>query len=405
MAESLNMKLLAQDTLGGFGNIGEGVSLQVTPQGRRIIWLAHESAPKNFTGVDVTDPRKPRVIAQTEMPHRKVRSNSLEVTGDIMAVAYEVSVRGEQPAGFELFDISTPETPRSISFFDCSGPLSRGVHQLWFVDGKTVHLSAGAADVTPRNLLDDQFYRAIDVSDLSKPRELGRWWYPGTHEGDEAPVPPRHPRSFNIGDAGYRTHNTNVYPERPDRAYLGYIDGGAIVLDISDIARPHMVSHWNPHPPFPGFTHTLLPLFDRDLFVVSAESVHDNAADWPKLVWMVDARNAGNLVPISTLPLPPVEEHAYRGGRYGAHNLHENRPGPAFRSSNLIFGTYFNGGVRAHDITNPFQPREVAYYVPDAPEGSKAKAPQINDVFVDENRIIYAVDRFGGGLYILEMTV
>src|SRR5437762_3599820 len=129
MVESLNMKLLAQDLLGGFGNIGEGVSLQVSG-GRRIIWLAHESAPKNFTGVDVTDPRKPRVICQTEMPHRKVRSNSLEVVGDILAVAYEVSVRGEKPAGFELFDISKPEEPRSISFFDCSGPLSRGVHQL-----------------------------------------------------------------------------------------------------------------------------------------------------------------------------------------------------------------------------------------------------------------------------------
>ena len=108
---------------------------------------------------------------------------------------------------------------------------------------------------------------------------------------------------------------------------------------------------------------------------------------------------------LNSEPLPPVEEHMYRGGRYGAHNVNENRPGPAFRSSTLIIGSYFNGGVRAHDITNPFQPREIAYYVPDAPKGSKAGASQINDVFVDENRIIYAVDRFGGGLYILEMTV
>jgi hypothetical protein len=28
-------------------------------------------------------------------------------------------------------------------------------------------------------------------------------------------------------------HNTNVYPRRPDRAYIGYIDGGAVILDIS----------------------------------------------------------------------------------------------------------------------------------------------------------------------------
>ena len=30
---------------------------------------------------------------------------------------------------------------------------------------------------------------------------------------------------------------------------------------------------------------------------------------------------------------------------------------------------------------------------------------QINDVWVDENRLIYTVDRFAGGLYILEMDI
>ena len=165
-----------------------------------------------------------------------------------------------------------------------------------------------------------------------------------------------------------------------------------------------MVSHWNPHPPFPGFTHTLMPLFGRNLYVVSDECTRDAGADWPKLVWLLDARRDDNLVPIGTLPLPPVDEFAYRGGRYGAHNLHENRPGPSFHSETLIFGTYFNGGLRVHDISDPFQPKEVAHYVPPAPPGSRAGAIQINDVYVDENRIIYAADRFGGGLYVLEMT-
>jgi len=55
-----NFKLLAQHELDGFGGMGEGMAVQVAPDGRRIIWLAHESAPKNFTAVDVSDPRKPR---------------------------------------------------------------------------------------------------------------------------------------------------------------------------------------------------------------------------------------------------------------------------------------------------------------------------------------------------------
>ena len=122
-----NFKLLAHDMLGGFGGMGEGMSVQIAPDGRRIIWLAHESAPKNFTAVDVTDPRKPKVVCQTDLPHANMRSNSLETCGNMMAVAYQTSKKDLQPAGFELFDISKPENPKAIGFFDCSGPHSRGV--------------------------------------------------------------------------------------------------------------------------------------------------------------------------------------------------------------------------------------------------------------------------------------
>lgn len=406
-AEVKGFKLLSRDPLLGFGAVGEGVSLQVTGDGRRILWLAHEGPPKNFTAVDVTDPRKPKTIVQTELAHSNMRSNSLEVTGDIMAVAYQVYSFGERNAGIELFDISKPEEPRSISFFDCSGPHSRGVHCVWYVDGEFIHCASGSADFEPRHPRDDQFYRIIDVRDPSKPVEAGRWHLPGTRKGDvEAPperVNPEQPVDNPKGRDGFRVHNANVYPDRPDRAYLGYLDGGAIILDIADKSDPKLVGRWNPHPPYPGFTHTVMPLIDRDLLIVSDESIQDAAGDWPKLTWVLDARNERNPVSISTLPLPDVESYRGRGGRYGSHNLHENRPGPAFRSDTIVFGTYFNGGVRVHDITNPYRPEEIAYYVPEKPEGSRVAATQINDIYVDENGIVYAVERVAGGIHILEM--
>lgn len=400
-AESKNMRLIAQNTLVGFGGMGEGMSMQVAGDGRRILWLAHESAPKNFTGVDVTNPSKPEVVVQTELPHMDMRSNSLEVTGDIMAVAYQTKGKNMQPAGVELFDLSSPEDPKSISFFDCSGPHSRGVHQLWFADGEYVHFAGGSDDFVPTNPIDDQFYRCIDVRDPSKPAEVGRWWYPGTREGDNVAPPPRHPQF----DSGFRAHNTNVYPSRPDRLYMCYLDGGTFIMDISDKANPQVIGSWNPHPPYPGFAHTALPLFGRDIMIVTDESIRDDAGDWPKLAWVVDIRNEDNMVPISTLPLPDPAEFRNRGGRFGAHNLHENRPGPAFQSDDLVFGTYFNGGVRVHDLTNPLQPKEVAYFIPPQPDNSIVSAVQINDVYVDENRIVYAVDRHAGGLYVLELEI
>ena len=402
-ALSLNMRLVAHHELQGFGGIGEGMAMQLAKDGRRILWLAHESAPKNFTAVDVTDPCAPRVIVQTELPHAKVRSNSLDIVGDTMVVAYQTKTIGLKPAGFDVFDIAEPERPRLISHFDASGQHSRGVHAVWFVDGEFVHMAAGAGDFQPRHPNDDQCYRIVDVRNPSKPVEAGRWWFPGTREGDSDPAPERlEPKH----DAGFRAHNTNVYPERPDRAYVGYIDGGAVILDIADKAHPKLVANWRYSPPFNGFTHTVLPLFDRNLLIVSDECVKNDGLDWPKLVWVVDARVETNPVPVSTFPAPPHSAFARRGGRFGAHNLHENLPVPgSWRSDQLIVGTFFNAGVRVYDVSNAYQPQEVAYFVPAAPPLSPVGAVQLNDVFVDDRRLVYTVDRFVGGLYILEMTM
>jgi hypothetical protein len=400
---SLNMRLLAHHELQGFGGIGEGMAIQLAKDGRRILWMAHESAPKNFTAVDVTDPRAPKVVVQTELPHAKVRSNSLDIVGDVMAVAYQVKNVGDKPAGFDLFDISTPERPRLISHFDASGPHSRGVHAVWFVDGEFVHMAAGAADFEPTHPNDDQFYRIVDVRNPSKPVEAGRWWMPGTRKGDSVPPPARLDPKF---DTGWRAHNTNVFPERPDRAYIGYIDGGAVILDIADKAHPKLIANWRYSPPFNGFCHTVLPLFERGLIIVSDECVKNDGFDWPKLVWVLDARVESNPVPIATFPAPPHAAFAKRGGRFGAHNLHENLPVPgSWRSDRIIVGTFFNAGVRAYDVSNPYQPQEVAYFVPGAPALSPVGAVQLNDVYVDDRRIVYSVDRFVGGLYILEMTL
>ena len=403
--EAVNVKLISHDLLKGFGGLGEGMMIQEAKGGRRIMWLAHEGAPKNFTGIDITDKKNPKVIVQTELAHNNMRSNSLDLCGDILAVAYQtLGPKGlgdpgldMDPAGIELFDVSDPENPKSIALYSCKGPGSFGVHQLWFADGDYIHFAGGSSDFTAKNVNDSQFYQCIDVRDPSNLKEVGRWWLPGTREGDAEEMPKRHPQF----DSGHRAHNTNVYPERPDRLYLCYLDSGTFILDISDKANPTVIGSWNPHPPYPGFAHTALPLFDRDLLIVTDECVRNSGGDWPKLTWVLDMRDETNLVPISTLPLPPVEEMSQRPGRFGSHNIHENQPG-SFKSETLIFGTYFNGGMRVHDISNPYQPKEVASFIPDIPADSRAGAAQINDVYVDLDGTIYCVDRFVGGLYALE---
>jgi hypothetical protein len=396
--ESVGMLYLSRHDLSGHGLGGEGMAL-LERGGRRYLYLAHERGPVNFSVLDVTDPRAPRLLAQTTLPHGEVRSNSLAVGDDLMVVAYQVRTPGQRPAGIEVFDLSRPGAPRSAGVLDLSGSRSRGTHWVGFTGGRYAYLSTGTPDSRPTHPLDDQFPVIVDLSRPDRPAEAGRWWLPGTQETDGCPPPVRH-QAF---DAGFRAHNINLSPLRPDRAYVGYLDAGVIVLDIADVSAPRQVARLDYHPPMPGFTHTVLPLLGRNLLAISDESVHDNAADYPKRLWFADISHEQAPLIISSAPMPPVAQFAARGGRFGAHNLHENEPFEwSWQSEEIVFGSFFNAGVRAYDVSDPFQPRQVAAFVPEAPPGSAPGAIQINDVYVAADGIVYAVDRSGGGLYILQ---
>ena len=69
----------------------------------------------------------------------------------------------------------------------------------------------------------------------------------------------------------------------------------------------------------------------------------------------------------------------------------------------IIIGTFFNGGLRAYDIIQSVSAEGDRRLRAAGAAISPAGAIQLNDVFVDEREIVYTVDRHSGGLYILEM--
>jgi hypothetical protein len=433
-AESRNVELVSQIDLNGHGDGGEGLVIQQWPDGTRVLYLAHEGQQTCLSVVDITRPNTPRLIAQLPSPAPGVaRCNSIGLSGRTLAVANQTLEKGQKPAGMWLLDVSDPARVRkaktlqdlSIAFFDASGPFSRGAHCLWFVDGEFVHLTTGMPDFEPTNPLDDQIYVIVDVRDPSHPREVGRWWYPGTRKGDACLpgcLPPRHAKF----DDGYRPHQTEVWPDHPDRAYVAYIDGGAFTLDISGLAgvkaghattfTPKVIGHASFSPPFTAWTHTFQPIFSRNLALASDESVKDNCADAPKLVWLVDIRSETNPVIIGTAPLHADDgKWCKAGGRFGAHNLHPNVPGPmSAKLENTTVASWFNGGVRIFHIADgpagvpdaPPHLEEIGYYIPGPVPafGGKTQPAQINHAIVDERGLIYANDRSTGGLYILKYT-
>ncbi len=82
----------------------------------------------------------------------------------------------------------------------------------------------------------------------------------------------------------------------------------------------------------------------------------------------------------------------------------------------MAFFTWFNAGVRAVDIRDPYSPKEVGYFIPSITEATTQRcikvdgkdrckvAIQSNNVETDDRGYIYVVDRANTGMHILELT-
>jgi hypothetical protein len=118
---------------------------------------------------------------------------------------------------------------------------------------------------------------------------------------------------------------------------------------------------------------------------------------------------------VSNFSVPEASGHyCDRGVRFGAHSANESTAPVFFKK--LAFITYFAAGVRALDIRNPFQPREVGYFIPSTTAATERRcfkfdgaercttSIQSNNAETDERGYIYVVDRANTGMHILELT-
>lgn len=338
-------------------------------------YVGHMDAPHGTSILDVKDPKRPRVIAQIEIPEG-LHSHKVQVQGDVMIVNYErVKANGQPDAGLKIFDISNRERPREIAFYKTTG----GVHR-FTSDARYVYFSPDLEGYLGNIVM------ILDLKDPSRPQEVGRWWMPGQWiGGGEAP-------SWSGSD--HRCH----HPIRKgNRLYVSYWYGGMVILDISDMTRPRLVSHLDWSPPYPAPTHTTLPLpwklMDRDFLVVTDEEIRQKLAPKPPaFLWMVDITDESRPVPVSTFMIPHGREsETYI--QYGAHQPAEQV------YDNILYVTWFAGGLRALDISNPYMPEEIGYYVPLPGKGQTTV--KSNDVFRSKDGLIYLVDRLNG-LEILE---
>jgi hypothetical protein len=388
------------------GGRADGVQIMVH---RGYGYVGHGFS-NGITTLDLRDPRHPKVVDFIACPPG-TRALHLQTHEHLLLAVNAPSVWtmqqfqtdkdyfGGSPAdrlkgtgnpftpGIRVYDIANPARPKEIGFMPVDGI---GPHRIWYVGGRYAYASIHFADYT------DHILAVIDLADPTRPQVVGRCGLPGMWRGG-GEVPAWRP------GRRYALHHALV---AGNFAYGAWRDGGLGVMDVSDPTQPRLVAHRNTDPPFGGGTHSPLPLPDRNLLVVGDEPASANCADGLRYIWVYDIREPRNPVSIATLPQPAEADYCAKGGFFGSHNLHENRPG-SFQSSRLIFATYYNAGVRVFDIEDAFQPREVAHFVPPNPKRLMDPRPnrplviQCADCHVDRNGVMFVTDP-NAGLHILQ---
>src|SRR2546425_912595 len=65
---------------------------------------------------------------------------------------------------------------------------------------------------------------------------------------------------------------------------------------------------------------------------------------------------------VATFQVPASSgDFCERGGRFGPHATNEEFGSPFY--GKIVFISYFNAGVLAVDIRNPYNPQEVAFFI------------------------------------------
>ena len=394
-----NFRIVSYSDLDGWDQAAE---LRVSRDGK----FAYTANYQGASIVDVSDAERPRVASRITN-HPSVQSQYIDVLGNILVVNQE-AVREPKPttweAGIRLFDISDPTKPREVGFFKTDGPPRRGVHGFWLHEDQKQGPFAFIS--TTKEGYFGNILIIVDINDPANPKEVSRWWYPGqwTAGGEK-------PGENWIDDGGLREglpkiwvslHDITTYK---DRAYLSYRDQGVVILDVSDIRKPSMISQIKWSPPEEGNTHSIgivvPPHGGRPDLIIATDEI-TSAKQCPfGYMHVIDVRYEKNPVQISTFRLPlnrfcPPDRP---GRRFGIHDVDRMIRG------NIVFSAWENSGFWAIDISDPYRPKSVGYFVPPPFTRANTDNSHADDVYVHDNGLVFATSSDpGGGFWILRYT-
>ena len=392
--------------------------------------------PNGTSIVDVTDPRNPKYLAHIPGQEGGAESGGAQMTrlcngselprGDRNRV---YMLRSFGNSAHEVWDVTVPEKPAMVV------SVVRGLrdtHKSWWeCDTGIAYLVSGVKGWHTRRMT-----QVFDLSDPAKPVHIRDFGLPGQEPSAKV---------SKGGDSFYMLHGMVSTGVKGNRLYMGFgtVRNGVVqILDREKLlAGPKEPTASNLlHPqvtridtPLYMGAHTALPVLGleiedlrkywgpnqgpkhRDLIVVVNESTGNECREARQQAYFIDITDERRPMGISNFDVPEAPGgFCSRGGRFGAHASNEAQP-PMY-AKRVLFMSWFNAGVRAVDIRDPYRPKEIGYYIPaitpqtaercverDGRQQCK-RAIQTNNVEVDGRGYIYIVDRADTGLHVLELT-
>jgi hypothetical protein len=451
-AEARNMRLLGRHDL----QARSAYQPTIHRQGDRwILYVGHhggnaaEPKPLNpltgereFNGtsiLDVTNPAQPRYLAH--IPGEE----GLDEDGgaQMVRVCDNRGLRGAaNPAGFtllrtqgnaghQLFDVTDPAKPRLIARI----PAGHTHKNWWECDTGIAYLVSG--NQAPWRVR--RMTQVFDLNDPANPRHIRDFGLPGQQipEGQAATrqhaehgaIPTELHGGISTGPEGNRIYfgygtNRGGLVQIIDRRKL--IEGPAAPTDANlvapEVGRLTMMPWVGAHTAYPLLRMPIAEFAHdgqgavRDFVMIVNESLRNECRDEARqMVWFADITVESQPMVVSSWTVPEASGNfCSRGGRFGAHSSNESFA-PVFHRK-LAFIAFFNAGVRALDIRNPYQPREVGFFIPPITDRTAERCVQVdgqnrckraiqtNNVESDARGYVYIVDRANTGVHILEVT-
>jgi hypothetical protein len=369
---SSNIRHLCRMELAGGGQIVIGGN---------YAYVGHQHKPQGTTILDISDPRKPKILSTLTPGHPWSHSHKVRCVGELMVVNSEFE-RGEgrvseyPDGGFRIYNVKDKTNPKLVSFVKTHG---KGVHR-FDLDENYAYISTEMEGFVGNILV------IYNIRNPSKPFEVSRWWMDGQNvAGGEEP----HPKK-----AEHRLHHAM---RCGTEMYAACWMSGVSIVDVSRIDEPRTLSRFEYDPPCPEPTHTFLkvphPIGGKRIAVSTEEERARRGADAgkphaPLRTWDVSDAAKPKLIhsyylPESATPYPADKV------RFGTHQLREK-----VDDDNLLYVTWFAGGLRIMDINDPAHPKERGYFIPKPGDG--VAAPLTNDIFKDDRGLFWVTDKERG---------